>query len=261
MVRALLPLLLVAIVTTASAPPLLVSAAISLTDALQTVEKVYVAGGGGRVQFNFAGSNVLARQIVNGAPVDIFISADELQMDYAGREGAIDTRSRRDLLSNRLAVVTSRGRTTTVRDHRGLGQEAVRRIAIADPAAVPAGVYAKQYLETMGLWQQLQPKLLPLANVRAALAATESGGADAAIVYESDAATSNEVDLAFVVSGANAPRIIYPAAIVTRSSNKEEAARFLEFLTTSEATKIFTRYKFARPSPPESKGPNGHLSR
>lgn len=247
MLQSLLPLMLASAVAMAAAGPLVVSAAISLTDALQAIEKAYLAAGGAPVQFNFGPSNSLARQIVNGAPVDIFISADEAQMDYAARQGAIDMPSRRDLLSNRLAVVTPRGRTATVHEVRGLAQDSIRRIAIADPEAVPAGVYAKQYLEKQGMWDQLQPKLLSLTSVRAALAATETGGADAGIVYESDVAASSKVDLAFVVSDAAAPRIIYPAAIVARSRNKDAAARFLAFLATPEATGIFTRYKFGSP--------------
>jgi molybdate transport system substrate-binding protein len=125
-----------------------------------------------------------------------------------------------------------------------LAGSAVKRIAIGDPAAVPAGFYARQYLEGQGLWQALQRKLLPLSNVRAALGAVESGGADAAIVYESDAAASKEVALAFVVPAGEAPPIIYPAAIVGRSRNRLAAERFLAFLRGPEARAIFTRFRF-----------------
>ena len=229
--------------------PVVVSAAISLTDALGEVERAYTAAGGGALGFNFAGSNVLARQIVNGAPVDIFISADAAQMDYAEKGGAIEQATRIDLLANRLAVVTPSGKGSTVRDVRALA--GLKRIAVADPAAVPAGVYARQFLERTGLWQAVQDRLLPLANVRAALAAAESGGADAAIVYESDAAASKRVDLAFVVTGPAAPRIVYPAAIVARARNRDEAVKFLAFLRGPVAAAIFQRYRFT--SPPDAK--------
>ncbi len=202
----------------ATAPPVLVSAAISLTDALLEIEKAYAASGGGPVRFNFAASNVLARQIANGAPADIFISADLVQMKYAEQAGAIEAGSCRHLLGNALAVVTPVGRAPMT-SARGLADPAVRRIAIGDPAAVPAGFYAQQYLERQGLWRRLQPKLLSLSNVRAALSAVENGGADAAIVYESDAAASRRVSLAFVVAPGDAPPIIYPMAIVSRSRN------------------------------------------
>ena len=225
--------------------PVLVSAAISLTDALHDIEKVYTAAGGGPVNLNLAGSNVLARQIVNGAPADVFISADEAQMNYAVSNGVIDRSTRVDLLANRLAVVTPKGKGTTVADVAALLR--ARRVAVADPAAVPAGVYARQFLERSGVWTAVQARLVPLANVRAALAAAESGGVDAAIVYESDAAASTKVDLAFVVTGDTAPKILYPAAIVLGSKNREAALKFLAFLRGPEGTAIFRRYRFSMP--------------
>ena len=227
--------------------PIIVSAAISLTDALQAIDGAYRAAGGGPVRFNFAASNVLARQIVNGAPADVFISADQAQMDYAQNAGAIVVQSRRDLLGNRLVIVTPSGRSALVSGPRSLLDARVRRIAIGDPAAVPAGAYARAYLERAGLWESLQPKLLPLANVRAALAAAESGGADAAIVYESDAAASRATEIAFTFARADGPAIIYPAAIVARSKNRAAAEKFLDYLKGNEARGIFLRFKFGSP--------------
>jgi molybdate transport system substrate-binding protein len=223
--------------------PLLVSAAISLSDALQEIEQAYTKAGHAAVRFNFAGSNVLARQIVNGAPADVFISADEAQMDYAAERGAIDRQSRFDLVSNRLVIVTPRGSARSIADAAALAH--ARRIAVADPAAVPAGVYARQFLEKAGIWDRLRERLVPLGNVRAALAAVESAAVDAAIVYESDAATSSRVDVSFVVTGSAAPRIVYPAAIVAQSKNRDAAAKFLAFLRSAEAAAIFRKYHFS----------------
>jgi molybdate transport system substrate-binding protein len=225
--------------------PITVSAAISLSGALEEVAKAYKAAGGGDVRYNFAASNALARQIVNGAPADLFISADEAQMDYAQNEGAIDPSTRMRLLSNRLVVVTQLDRRTDWRDVQALLGGDVKRIAIGDPAGVPAGVYAKQYLEKAGLWQALQPKLLPLSNVRAALGAVESGGAEAGFVYESDAQVTSRVRIAFVIEGPLAPEIVYPAAITTRARSRGAAGRFLEFLRSPAATAIFTRHRFS----------------
>ena len=246
----LFALLLAVFVPAAEPQPIVVSAAISLTDALQEVKKAFTAAGGSAVRFNFAGSNVLARQVVNGAPADVFISADEAQMDYAERNGAIDPSTRVNLLANRLAVVTPRGRGHTIPDARAL--LGVRRIALADPAGVPAGVYARHFLERTGIWAGLQSRLLALSNVRAALSAAESGAADAAIVYESDAAASSGVDLAFVVTGGAAPRIVYPAAIVARTKQRDAAMAFLVFVRGSEASEIFRRYRFTIPPVPQS---------
>ena len=228
----------------AAGPPVLVSAAISLTDALIEIEKAYIASGGGPVRFNFGGSNVLARQIANGAPADIFISADLVQMHYVERAGAIKTGGFSYLLSNRLAVVVPSGRPLGGRTAQALAAPGVKRIAIGDPAAVPAGFYARKFLQHEGQWEALQPKLLALVNVRAALAAVENGAADAAIVYESDAASSSNVAVAFVVPQQMTGPIVYPAAILDRSKNKAAAQHFMTFLRGETARAIFTRFKF-----------------
>ena len=224
-------------------PPLTVSAAVSLTDALEEVGRAYRASGGGDVRFNFAGSNVLARQIVNGAPVDLFVSADEAQMKVVEDAGALAPGTRVDLLRNQLAVVLSSAAPaiTTIQE---LAQPAIRRIALGDPEAVPAGVYAKQYLQVVTLWAALERRVVPVTNVRAALTAVETGSVDAAIVYKSDLRAANRARLAFAVSGTGAPRIVYPAAVVKASKQPAEAERFLTFLRGAPAAAIFTRYGF-----------------
>jgi len=228
---------------TAQGPALTVSAAISLTDALEEAGRAYRASGGGEVRFNFAGSNVLARQIVNGAPVDLFISADEAQMQVAADAGSIAAATRVDLLRNRLAVVVS-STAPSIQTIQDLIQPAFRRIALGDPEAVPAGVYAKTYLQAVKLWSPLASRIVPVANVRAALTAVETGSADAAILYRSDLNAASGARLAFVVSGAGAPRIVYPAAVVQGSKRRGEAERFLAFLRGTQAAAIFTQYGF-----------------
>jgi molybdate transport system substrate-binding protein len=223
---------------------LTVAAAVSLTDALGAVEQAYVAAGGRAPRFSFAASNVLARQIVNGAPIDVFISADAAQMTVVEKARAIDPRTRIDLLGNRLAIVTPRGRAGSVVDARSLVQPRLRRIAIGDPAGVPAGAYAREYLQREALWDRVQSRLIPVASVRAAVAAAANASVDAAIVYETDVASSKDVDLAFVVSGPSAPRIVYPAAVVAASRERAAADEFLSFLRGPEATAIFARFKF-----------------
>jgi molybdate transport system substrate-binding protein len=220
-----------------------VSAAISLTDAMEAIGSAYQSEGHGAIRFNFAGSNMLSRQIANGAPVDLFVSADEAQMDLAVKAGAIDVKSRIPLLGNRLAIVTMPA-GPAVHDARGLLQPAVRRIALGDPAAVPAGSYARQYLQRAGLWDALAPRVIPVSNVRAALAAVENGSADAAITYESDAAAARQAHAAVVITGPLAPRIVYPAAIVSAAPNRAGAERLLAYLRGPAAAAIFTRFKF-----------------
>ncbi len=226
--------------------PLTVSAAVSLTDALEAIAKAYADAGGGPVRFNFAGSNVLARQLVNGAPADLFISADAAQMDVAARAGAIDSRTRLNLLGNRLAVIARPAPpgASPIQQPQDLLRPDVRRIALGDPSAVPAGVYARTYLEAAGLWTRVESKIVPVANVRAALAVVENGSADAAIVYESDTALSTGALTVVVVSDPRAPRIVYPAAMVTQSRQPEAARRFLSFLRGTAASAVFRRFRF-----------------
>jgi molybdate transport system substrate-binding protein len=226
--------------------PITVSAAVSLTDALSAVATEYANAGRGGVRFNFGASNVLARQIVQGAPVDAFISADEAQMDVVAKAGLIQDGSRIRLLGNQLAVVVPNDRPRTFTSIAQIADPALRRIALGDPAAVPAGIYARQYLEQEGLWAAVQPRIVPTASVRGALAAVESGAADAAIVYRTDARGALRATVAWVVPADRGPRIVYPAAIVRGSRNAAEAARFLDFLRGAVAERTFSRYGFTR---------------
>jgi molybdate transport system substrate-binding protein len=225
-------------------PTITVSAAVSLTDALMAVAQEYARTGGGTIRFNFGASNTLARQIVNGAPVDLFISADAAQMDVVARAGLLKDQSRVDLLTNQLAVVVPNDRPRTFASIHDLTDQAYRRIAIGDPDAVPAGVYAKQYLEREGLWTAIAPRVVPSASVRAALVAVESGAADAAIVYRTDARVSTRASLAWVVAADRGPRIVYPAAIVRTATEPAESQRFINFLRSAAGARVFERFGF-----------------
>ena len=227
-----------------AATPITVSAAVSLTDALTAIAEQYGREGRGTVRFNFGASNVLARQIVGGAPVDVFISADEAQMDVVAAAQMLVDGSRVDLLRNQLAIVVPNDRSRTLTGPGALTGEAFRRIAIGDPAAVPAGVYAKAWLEQEGLWQTLEPRMVPSGSVRAALAAVESGAADAAIVYRTDARVALKATVAYVVPADRGPRILYPGAIVRTSAAPADATRFLDYLRSAAAARIFERFGF-----------------
>ena len=238
--------LLLAFALQASPSPLTVSAAVSLTEALEEVAAAYRATGGAPVAFNFAGSNVLARQIVNGAPVDVFISADEAQMDAVARAGLIADGSRADVAGNMLVLVADA--RTAIRTLADLGNDDVRRIAIGDPAAVPAGVYARRYLESIGLWSRLEPKLVPTTNVRAALTSVQNGSVAAAFVYATDAKSAPDLKVVATIAGARAPRIVYPACIVRTTRQPAAATAFLVFLRSPAAAAILARHGFVPPA-------------
>ena len=210
------------------------AAAASLQDALRVIAANYQRTSNDRVLFNFAGSNVLALQIRAGAPVDIFLAADERTMNSVR---SLVT-ARRPLLSNTLVVVSN----IRVGDARELLR--ARRIALGDPNTVPAGVYAREYLQRIGLWRDLLPKIIPMENVRAALAAVDGGNVDAAIVYKTDAMLVRRSHVAFEITGVDAPRIVYPVAIVRASRHPAAARRFLNYLTSTEALIVFRRFGF-----------------
>ena len=241
---ATLALVLAAAATSAQRQEVLVSAAASLADVMEKISRDYEKRTGVRVVVNTGASNTLARQITAGAAVDLFISADEAQMDVVRAEVVANTRV--DLLSNQLAIAVPADRPRTLRSARELTDPAFRRIAVGDPAAVPAGVYAKTYFEKLGVWPLILAKAVPSASVRIALAAVENGAADAAIVYRTDVLTARGAVLALVIPVADGPRIVYPAAVIRSSRNREAASRFLAWLRRGEAVKIFAAAGFTR---------------
>jgi molybdate transport system substrate-binding protein len=219
-----------------------VSAAASLTDALQAIASRYPAAS---VVFNFGASGLLARQIMEGAPADVFISADEPSMDRLEQRGLIVARSRRTILSNRLVVIIPADSRLRIASPRDL--LSVRGVAIASPDSTPAGVYAQAYLRKAGVWDRIAPKIIPTGNVRSALAAVESGNVETGIVYKTDALISRSVRIAYEVPPAEGPRISYPAAVIADSREKAAALRFLDFLQSAQAREIFRRAGFILP--------------
>lgn len=225
----------------ARAEELNVFAAASLTDALKEIAVAWEKGSGHRVVFNLGASNDLTRQIRAGAPADVFFSADKAQMDGLEKEGLVRAADRVDLLSNALVVIApadSTARVTRPADLAGF-----RTIALADPQAVPAGVYAQTWLEGLGLWAALKDRIVPALNVRAALAAVESGNVEAGIVYKTDAALSKRARVLFEVPRAEGPAIVYPLAPVVPKS-KAATAAFVQHLQSAAAREVFVRYGF-----------------
>lgn len=229
------------------APPrkeLLIHAAASLTNALRDAGAAYQRTSGVSVRFNFGGSNIVARQIAAGAEGDIFFSADETTMDLLAKKQLIDPATRRSLLSNRLVVVVPANQPVAMVAPHDLSQARFERIALADPRAVPAGMYAKAWLEKTSTWETLRSRIVPTANVRAALAAVESGNADAAVVYLSDAMQSARVRVALFANPADTPPISYPVAVLRTSRHSGEARDFVDFLTSAHGRTIFEKNGF-----------------
>jgi len=225
----------------ATAEELLVFAAASLTDALEEIGKLYEAGSGNKLFFNLAASSDLARQIRAGAPADVFFSADEAQMDMLQQAGDVVAAARVPLLSNSLVVVVPSSSALTVASAKDLA--GVQHLALADPAAVPAGVYAKSWLKSGGAWSLVEAHVVPALNVRAALAAVETEAAAAGIVYKTDATISKRVRVAFEVPRDQGPGIVYVVAPL-RASKKAGAPDFVRFLGTPAAARVFENFGF-----------------
>jgi molybdate transport system substrate-binding protein len=228
---------------TANAAEVNVYAAASLTDVLKEIAAGYEKENHDKIVFNFAASSMLARQITERAPADIFFSADEVKMDDLQKAGLILKDTRHDMLSNSLVIVVPNDSKLAIASPNDLITK-TQKIAIADPRAVPAGIYTKEYLTGLGLWDKLESKTVPTENVRAALAAVESGNVDAGFVYKTDAEISKKVKIAFRVPIEKGPAIRYPAAIVKQTKNRLAAENFLRYLQSDNARKLFERYGF-----------------
>jgi len=237
-------LCIVTIQATAPAEEIKVSAAASLTDVLQAIGGDYEKETGDKIIFNFAGSSVLERQIEAGVPADVFFSADEAKMDTLEDHGLITIGTRKSLLSNALVIVVEKAGSVQIKDARDLANPDVKKVALAEPSSVPAGVYAKAYLEKLGLWAAISGKIVPTENVRAALAAVESGNVEAGFVFKTDAAISKKVRIAYEVTAAEGPKISYPVAIVKDSEHAEAARRFVEYLSGAKAKGEFEKFGF-----------------
>lgn len=221
-----------------------VFAAASLTDAMKQIGAGFEKQSGIHVSFNFGASNLLARQIEESAPADVFVSADEAKMDQLQKDGLIDPTSRRDLLGNSLVIVAPADSSLTIATTADLLKPEIRKIALADPAAVPAGIYAREFLTHEALWEKLKSKVVPTENVRAALAAVEAGNVDAAFVYKTDAGISKKVRVVYAVPEKAAPAIRYPTAILKGSKNRAAAEQFEHYLQSRPAAEVFERFGF-----------------
>jgi molybdate transport system substrate-binding protein len=234
------------------AQDLTVFAAASLTNALTDVCAAWARQGHPTPRLSFAASSTLARQIEQGAPANIFASADERWMDDLARHDGVAPQTRRDLLRNDLVLVVPADapRHVTI----GPGFDLVGflgptgRLATGDPAHVPVGIYARQALERLGVWSSVAQRIAPTDDVRAALLLVERGEAPAGIVYGTDAAISRRVVVAGVFPADSHDPITYPFA-VTRSGDTPEARALLDFMAGPEARRLFAKYGFVPTTP------------
>ncbi len=227
-----------------SAAELTVHAAASLTDAMKEIGAVYEKESGDKLLFNFGASSMLARQIEEDAPADLFFSADEAKMDALEKKSLLLPGTRRSLLSNSLVIVVATDAIEMPKSASDLTKPGCKKLALAEPETVPAGIYAREYLQKVGLWGALKEKVVPTESVRAALAAVESENVDAGFVYKTDSLISKKVKIALEISAVEGPRISYPIAVLKSSKEPERAKKFEEYLAGPAAQSIFEKFGF-----------------
>jgi molybdate transport system substrate-binding protein len=226
---------------------IVVFAAASMKNALDDADAAFTAKSGIKVVASYAASSALMKQIEQGAPADVFLSADIKWMDYGAQRNLIKTDTRFNLLGNRLVLIAPKdSKLNNVSIAPGFDLAALAgsgRIAVGDVRAVPAGLYAKAALEKLGAWPAVEAKLAMAENVRAALVLVARGEAPLGIVYGTDAKIEPGVKIVGVFPEDSHPPIIYPVALTTNA--KPDAAQYLAFLRTQAAKSIFERYGFS----------------
>jgi molybdate transport system substrate-binding protein len=226
-----------------------VAAAASLSDAMTEAGKVFKADTGNTVHFSFAASSTLAKQIESGAPVALFISADEDWMNYVDTKGLVASGTRTDLLGNSLVLIEPADRADQVEIGPGFPLASLLghgKLAMGEPSSVPAGKYGREALTSLGVWDSVSAKVVSADSVRSALAFVQSGETPFGIVYGTDAAVTKQVRVAGTFPASSHKPITYPVAVI-RAGDSADARAFLSFVKGPKCRDIFTRYGFTAP--------------
>lgn len=222
---------------------LLVFAAASLTDSMAEVAAAFEAAGGAKTSVSYGPSQALAQQIASGAPADLYAAAGKPPMDFLQEGGHIADEPVL-LLSNRIVLAAAPQSALPATIAELAASPGISRIAITDPDISPAGNYTKIALQNLGLWDALQPRLVIGNDVRSILAYVQTGNADAAFVYQTDARIAPELVAIDIVPADAYPAVVYPVAIVDGSENREGAQALLDFLQSEDAKRIFRKHGF-----------------
>lgn len=227
----------------AEKPFIQVLAGAGLKDALNDLKGLYARKTGVEVRYSFAAAGILRKQVEEGVPADIFFTPGKKEMDELQRKGLIIPETRTDLLGNEIVLVVAKEKKNEIRSFADLADKA-QSITIGHPETVPAGKYARETLQNLGLWGKLEKRILYAKCVRTVLAYVDSGNVDAGLVYRSDTTVMKSGALVAVApKGAHSP-IHFTIAALTSSKRRQETKRFMEFLKSPEASAIFSKYRF-----------------
>ncbi|AKN31857.1 molybdenum ABC transporter substrate-binding protein [Clostridium carboxidivorans P7] len=220
-----------------------ISAAASLKESLTEIQPKFEKDNNVKLTFNFGASGTLQKQIEQGAPADVFISAGKQQMDNLEKENLIDKSSRKNLLNNKLVLIVAKDYKDKIKSTSDL-VNINSKLAMGEPTVVPAGQYGKESLEKLNIMDKVQSKIVYAKDVKQVVQYVENGEAAAGIVYKSDATVLKNSTIAETISESSHKPIVYPEAIVTASKEKETAKKFLDYLTTDSSKEIFKKYGF-----------------
>lgn len=230
----------------ANSENLIVSAAVSLKDAFTEIGEIYKTKTGKAVSFNFGASGALQRQIETGAPVDVFASAGEKQMDELAAKTLIDADSRKDFARNKLVLIVPQNSNLNIENFDGLTDLKVQKIAVGNPKTVPAGQYTEQFFQKNNLKNALQSKLIFAEDVRQVLDYVVRGETDAGLVYETDAKSAEgKIKIIATASETDHDPILYPIALIKDGKQKQNAKEFLDLVLSAEGQTILKKYGFS----------------
>lgn len=222
-----------------------VSAAVSMKDALTEIQKSYQAKNPNvKLIYNLGASGALQKQIEQGAPADIFISAAPKQMNDLEEKNLVNKATRKNLVENKLVVVIPKDSKIEITKYEDLTKESVQKLALGETATVPAGQYAQEVLKKLSIWDKVQDKVVFAKDVRTVLAYVETGNVEAGIVYKTDAASSDKVKVAATAPEGSHQPIVYPAAVLSGTKQAKDAEAFLAYLFSPESKVIFEKYGF-----------------
>ncbi|MFD1927340.1 molybdate ABC transporter substrate-binding protein [Sporosarcina siberiensis] len=231
---------------TAETVRLTVSAAVSLTDALEEIKTNYEKNTDVELIFNLGGSGSLAQQIQQGAPVDVFISANQDWMDTLDEQDLILKSTREDITGNKLVLIAGSSSNLNYRLVNDISADDIKQISIGNPESVPVGKYSEQVLKNLKMWNDLENKLILGKNVRQVLTYVETGNVDIGFVYESDALSSENIKILTTVEDGLHEPIIYPAAVLTDTKHEKESTEFVTYIASEEAQKVLAKYGFKK---------------
>lgn len=224
---------------------LTISAAASLEDAFNEIKPLFEKQNKEiKLLFNFGGSGALQKQIIQGAPVDLFFSAAEDKYDELVEKGLINEKQGVDLLNNTLVLIIPKESKNPIKGFEDLVKINDGKLALGTPEAVPAGNYGKQTLEYLGLWDKMQNQIVFAKDVRQVLTYVETGNVNAGLVYQTDALTSDKVEVVAEANVDSHDPIVYPVGIIKATKHMDEAERFYEFLQNDDSKGIFEKYGF-----------------